>query len=238
MSLSFDIKRFGKLVRHDMRRCASRSNTVGSLQISSVFLVPVLVLSQAATGTTCGAGYRLVMMAADMVAIASQIPMLLYAYVSQKKKRGDIYFAMLPASKLEKYLSIALLSLVLVPLALAVTNVAIDSLLTMVHFPLYHKYLWQSDAINMISLPMLCCSALAFIGPTFGFIYTNAVRNKTWRLILYPLLLIWLVGGMFAALIIKVAETNFPLWIFASAEVVLTALMVFLSWNKMNKLEY
>ena len=106
------------------------------------------------------------------------------------------------------------------------------------HFPLYHKYLWQSDAIDMITLPMLCSSALAFIGPAFGFIYTNAVRSKTWRPILCVLMVLWLVGGMFIGLIIEVVEIDFPLWVIIVAEAALTALMAFLSWNKMNKIGY
>ena len=238
MSLLFDIKRFGKLVRHDVRRCSPRFSTVGSMLIGSVFFVPMMVLSQVMTGTEYGAGYRLLLIMAESMGMATSIPMMLYTYVGRKNKRGDIYFAMLPASKLEKFLSIALLSMVIVPLALTVVNIAIDSLLTTVHFPSYHKYLWQSDAISMITLPMLCCSALAFIGPTFGFIYTNAVRNKAWRLIMCVLLVVWLVGGMFIALIIEVVEIDFPLWVVAGAEAVLTALMAFLGWNKMNKIGY
>ena len=130
MSLSFDIRRFGKLVRHDVCRCSPRFSAVGSMLISSLFFVPVMVLSQIVTGTAYGAGYRLVLIVAESVAMASQIPMLLYTYVTQKKKRGDLYFAMLPASKLEKYLSIVLLSMVIVPLALVGASIVIDSLLT------------------------------------------------------------------------------------------------------------
>jgi len=238
MSLSFDIKRFGKLVRHDVHRCSPRFSIVGQMLISSLLFVPMMVVTQSFVGSTYGSGYRLLLVVTESVAMASQIPLLLYTYVSQKKKRGDIYFAMLPASKLEKYLSIVLLSMVLVPLALTVANIAIDSLLTAVHVPLYHKYLWQSDALDMISLPKLCCSALAFIGPTFGFIYVNAVRNKAWRIIMCLLLLLWMISGMFVALIIEVAEIDIPLWIIIVAEAALAALMAFLGWNKMNRIGY
>ena len=206
--------------------------------VSEVLFVPLMVLSQVWQGSVYGAGYRLTLMVTMSAFMASQTPILLYTYVSRKKKRGDIYFAMLPASKLEKYLSIVMLSMVIVPLALAVGNIGVDSLLTTLHFPMYHKYLWQTDFRGMLSLPMLCCCLLAFIGPTFGFIYTNAVRNKAWRTILYLMLWLWLLGGMLMPLIMQLVEESSLLWIVAGAEAVLTPLMAWLGWNKMNKIGY
>ena len=239
MSQSCDMRRFGKLVWHDVRRLSPRNSAMGSMLLSMLAFVPLMTLFQGMTGTdTYGAGYRLTLMVLMSAIEASMVPMQLYAYVGRKQKRGDIYFAMLPASKLEKYLSIATLSLVLVPLALAVGNVLVDTLLTTVHMPFYHNYLWQTNYASIISLPALCCCALAFIGTTLGFIYANVVRNKVLRAALCFVLWIWLTGGFILPILIGGADINLNLWLIAGIQVPFVALMAVLGWNKMNKIGY
>ena len=239
MSQTFDIKRFGKLVRHDVRRLSPRNSAVGGMLISMLVFVPFMTLIQGVTGTdTYGAGYRLTLMVLMSAVYASIVPMQLYTYVGRKLKRGDIYFAMLPASKLEKYLSIAMLSLVLVPLALAVGNVLVDTLLTAIHMPYYHNYLWQTNYVSILSFPALCCCALAFIGTTLGFIYANVVRNKVLRAASCFVLWIWLTGGFILPILIGGADINLNLWLIAGIQVPFVALMAVLGWNKMNKIGY
>ena len=239
MSQSFDIKRFGKLVWHDVRRLSPRNSALGNMLISMLAFVPLMTLFQGMTGTgTYGAGYRLTLMVIMAAFEASQVPMQLYTNIGRKQKRGDVYFAMLPASKLEKYLSIATLSLVLVPLALAVGNVLIDTLMNAIHMPHYHKYLWQIDYASFLSLPVLCCCALGFIGPTLGFIYANVVRHKGLRAALCFVLWLWMMGGLMLPLFLVAIESNLPLWTIVGVQVPLVALMIWLGWNKMNKIGY
>ncbi|MBP5340798.1 MAG: hypothetical protein J6Y52_00315 [Bacteroidales bacterium] len=237
MNNSFDIHRFGKLVLHDVRRCSPRYGTVGAVMISELTFTPLMVLSQNfLTQDPHGAGYRLSLMVLMSALIASTIPTQLY-FNAGKKKTG-IYFAMLPASKWEKYLSMALLSLVLVPLMLMVANVAIDSLLTAVHAPYYHKYLWQSEALQWIEPAMVCNCALAFIGPTLGFIYANTIQNKTCRNTMSIVLWLWLMGGVFSMMILEITDLAGIGWYIVAAQASLAALMGWLGWNKMNKMSY
>ena len=239
MSQSFDISRFGKLVWHDVQRLSPRNSALGSMMLSMLAFVPLMTLLQGITGTdSYGVGYRLSLMAMMSAFEASQVPMQLYAYVGRKMKRGDIYFAMLPASKLEKYLSIALLSLVMVPLALAVGNVLVDILMTTIHMPYYHGYLWQINYASIFSFPALCCCALAFIGPTMGFIYANVIRNKGLRAALCFVLWLWLLGGLVLPILIVGVDIKLSLWIIVGIQVPFVALMAVLGWNKMNKLGY
>ena len=237
MNNSFDIHRFGKLVWHDVRRCSPRYGTVGAVMISELTFTPLMVLSQNfLTQDPHGAGYRLALMVLMTALIASTIPTQLYSNAG--KKKTGIYFAMLPASKWEKYLSMALLSLVLVPLTLIVANVAIDSLLTAVHAPYYHKYLWQSEALQWIEPAMVCNSALAFIGPTLGFIYVNTIQNKTWRNTMSIVLWLWLMGGVFSMMILEITDLAGIGWYIVAAQALLAALMGWLGWHKMNKMGY
>jgi hypothetical protein len=132
----------------------------------------------------------------------------------------------------------ALLSLVLVPLALMVANVAIDSLLTAVQAPYYHKYLWQSEALQWIEPAMVCNCALAFIGPTLGFIYANTIQNKTWRNTMSIVLWLWLMGGVFSMMVLEMADLADMGWYLVAAQALLAVLMGFLGWNKMKKMNY
>lgn len=237
MSQTFDIKRFGQLVLHDVKRCSPRVGTVGAVLISELTFTPLMVLSQNfLTQDPHGAGYRLMLMVLMSAFLASMMPMQLYPNVG--KKKTGVYFAMLPASKWEKYLSMALLSLVLVPLTLMVANVAIDSLLTAVQAPYYHKYLWQSEALQWIEPAMVCNCALAFIGPTLGFIYANAIQNKTCRNIMSIVLWLWLMGGVFSMMILEMADLAGMGWYIVAAQALLAVLMGFLGWNKMKKMNY
>ena len=171
--------------------------------------------------------------------LASQIPLQFYAGVARKQKRGDIYFAMLPASKCEKYLSIALLSLVLAPFVMIVGNVALDTLLTAVHMPFYHKYMWQSAMWQELNLPLLCNCVAAFVGPTLGIIYANAIRDKYCRRLMCFLVWAWMfVGEFFGYILFNELESEAVLWAIFVAQVLLTVLMGFLGWNKMKKMSY
>ena len=199
---------------------------------------PVMTLFQSVTGEVVGASYRLGMMTLMSVTMASLAPLQLYANIGRQKKRGDIYFAMLPASKWEKYLSILVLSLVIIPFVLMTANFAIDSLLTAIHMPYYHIYLWQAGILDLLSLPVSCNCLLAFIGAPLGYMFANVVRSKGWRTILGIFLWMWMMGFSAATVILGVSDNTTVLWIMAGVQVVFAALMAFLGWNKMNKLGY
>jgi len=59
--------------------------------------------------------------------------------------KEGIYFAMLPASKLEKYLSMVLNCVVIYPLLCLGGAVAMDLLLTLLPIGPYSQWLWQTD---------------------------------------------------------------------------------------------
>ena len=118
MSQTLDIKRFGKMLRHDVRRCSPSYGIMGPMIISLVLFVPLMTLIHSVTETMdVDASYHLTMMTMVTLFDAASLPLQLYANIDKKKRNSGIYYAMLPASKLEKYLSIAVLSLVVVPVA-------------------------------------------------------------------------------------------------------------------------
>ncbi len=60
-------------------------------------------------------------------------------------QKEGIYFAMLPASKLEKYLSMLLFTIVVCPLLCFLGGMVLDYFLTLLPFGPYNKWLWQTD---------------------------------------------------------------------------------------------
>lgn len=242
MSQSFDITRFSKLLRHDVRLCLPRHSAYGSMLLSELAFVPVMTLFQSLTGEVYGevygTSYRLTLMVLMSALLATQAPTQLYANIGRKKKRGDVYFAMLPASKLEKYLSMATLTIVLIPLALLTANFAIDSLLVAVHAPFYDIYLWQAEVVDWLTLPMYCNVLLAFIVTALGFIFANTVSSKGWRALLYFILWLWLMGFTMSPAFLSEAKYAVILWCMVGVQVVFAVLMAWLGWNKMNKMGY
>ena len=238
MSQSFDFTRFSKLLRHDVHLCLPRHSAYGSLLLSELAFVPVLTLFQNLTGAEYGTSYRLCMIVLMSALLATQAPTQIYANIGRKKKRGDIYFAMLPASKLEKYLSIATLTIVLIPLALLTASLAIDCLLTAVHAPFYSIYLWQAEVFDWLTLPMYFNVLLAFIVTAFGFIFANTLSGKGWRALLYFILWLWMMGFAMSPAFLGESKFAVILWCMVGVQVVFAALMALLGWNKMNKLGY
>ena len=239
MNNSFDIKRFGKMLRHDVRRCSPAYGTVWAMMISLLFFTPLMTFIHNATDVFEGgadASYRLAMMSFVTIIFATSLPIQLYANLDKKKRNSGIYFAMLPASKLEKYLSIAILSLVVVPVALMTVNVGIDTLLVAVHAPYYSQYLWQSALVGRLTLPVMGNGLLVFVGATLGFIFANGIKSKGWRNMTSFVLILWLMAG--TTLSVFIDSMANAMWVVVGINALLTVFTAILSWNKMNKMAY
>ncbi len=237
MNSTFDIQRFGKMLRHDVRRFSPSYGVVGPMMISLVLFVPLMTFIDGVTGMMdVDVSYRLAMMTLITLFDAASLPIQLYANIDRKKRNSGIYYAMLPASKLENYLSITILSLVLVPVAVMAVNVALDTILVTVHAPYYSQYLWQSGLMGWLTLPVLGNCLLVFIGATLGFIFANGIKSSGWRNIVSFLLWVWLIGGMIPPVFLD--GIPYAVWIVIAVNALLTALMAIISWNKMKKMAY
>ena len=237
MSQTFDIKRFGQLVRHDVRSCP-RETLYSGLSMALAF-APLMVLSQQLLGNeyTHGTLYRLAMMV-DMVAWwALMIPSQVYPNVG-KKKRG-IYFAMLPATKAEKHAAMATVAMVVAPVVLIAIGLACDVLLTAVHLPGYNKYFWQSGTWHAVTLPMVVGVGLTFVGAVFGSMYANTIRHKSLRYLVYAFIWAWLIVGLVAipiALDGEDAEGFY--WVVIAIDAAVALFFAWLSRRKMDKMSY
>lgn len=129
-------------------------------------------------------------------------------YGECNKGKEGIYFAMLPASKLEKYLSMIIHCVVVVPLLVLGGSMVVDSLLWMLPFGNYsdslffnlsHHPLWSElDYMDKESLQMLYFVTnpllwiIYYLGSVMVFLFANTIfkRNK----FLLTILALWGLG--------------------------------------------
>ena len=155
MSQTFDIKRFGKVLAYDLRRLhprnfrtGERTGNMGINIISFAFMPTVISLVTVLMGDRALAvpvSVRWFILLFSSVMMACLVPEVHYNAVNQKK--GGSYYAMLPASKLEKYLSMLLMTLVICPLLTFCGAFVVDTLMTLLPFHLNEGYLWQTDSL-------------------------------------------------------------------------------------------
>lgn len=236
MSRTFDIRRFGRLVWHDVRSCP-REYLFSGLWVAAAF-APLMVLTQPLFGgDTFGTFYRLTMMVSMIALQGAMVPM--YVYPNAGKKKRGIYFAMLPATKAEKHLSMVFVSMVVTPMVLLAIGLTCDVLFTVVHLPGYHKYFWQAEMWHTIDLQMIVGVVVTFIGAVFANIYANAIQRKGLRYIVYTVAWLWLIGGMIAApalFYVKSAPVIYSVVI--AVEVSMTLLFAWLSRRQLDRMSY
>ena len=237
MSQRFDIKRFVLLVRHDLRSCP-KEFVIGGLWTAIAF-APLMVLTQHFIGHNHIGGtiYRIAMMVSMIAVESMMVPQSVYPNVG-KKKHG-IYFAMLPATKAEKHLSMATIAMVVTPVTLIAVGLAFDMLLTAVHLPGYDKYFWQAEAWHSFDFPMIAGMLVTFIGAVFASIYANAILHKGLRNCVSIMAMLWLVCGMIGAPAFFYVESAPGIyWAVIAVEAAMALLFAWLSRRKMDKLEY
>lgn len=234
MNKSFDIKRFCRLVWHDVRSCPKEYITSG-LSLALTFS-PLMVLSQQLLGNdyTHGTFYRLVLMIGMVTWWALMVPSNVYPNMGNKKR--GIYFAMLPATKAEKHASIATV-MVLVAVVLTAIGLTVDVLLTAVHLPGYTKYFWQSQTFQFIDLPVVVGSVFAFLGPVFGMIWANTLTKNNLRLAMMVLMFLWMIGMLYAPPLFLDDKPQ-AYWIVIAVEVAVTLFLAWLSRWRMDHMTY
>lgn len=146
MNNTFEWNRFCKVVRKDFSNIWQNAGT--SLLIITLLPIAAWLLWWALSGISdeippIAAEMRWCFIAAVVYLAAIVSPARMYRTCNLQKE--GIYFAMLPASKLEKYLSMLLFTIVVCPLMCLVGSIVLDYFLTLLPFGPYHRWLWQTD---------------------------------------------------------------------------------------------
>ena len=145
MNSTFEWTRFGKVVRKDFSNIWQNAGT--SLLIITLLPILAWLLWWALSGIEemppIAPEVRWCFIAGSVFLAAMVSPSRMYRTCNFQKE--GIYFAMLPASKLEKYLSMLLFTIVVCPLLCFFGGMVLDYFLTLLPFGPYNKWLWQTD---------------------------------------------------------------------------------------------
>lgn len=134
MSNTFDFNRFGKVISLDVKRYVSQFGLT-FLILSAMPIV--LWLFSLAFGFTMPCVARVAITSITVWLSAILVPAKAFGHINLQ--REGVSFAMLPASNIEKFLSIAILC-ILTPIAVMACSYGIDSLLTLLPWGGFDKF--------------------------------------------------------------------------------------------------
>lgn len=134
MSNTFDFNRFGKVISLDVKRYVSQFGLT-FLILSAMPIV--LWLFSLAFGFTMPCVARFAITSITVWLSAILVPAKAFGHINLQ--REGVSFAMLPASNIEKFLSIAILC-ILTPIAVMACSYGIDSLLTLLPWGGFDKF--------------------------------------------------------------------------------------------------
>lgn len=140
MNNTFDWQRFCLVVKKDLHNLWPMFGTTMLILAVLPFALWLLILVLKADASM-PPDFRLIMIEGVATIAALMAPSRLYR--TWNLRNEGIYYAMLPASKLEKYCSALLFSLIICPLAVFLGSMALDLFLTLLPFGPWQDWLWQ-----------------------------------------------------------------------------------------------
>lgn len=142
MNNTFDWNRFCKVVNKDFRNLWPTFGTTAIVLASLPFAVWLLALVIDHT-FVISPDWRVMMIMAFAQLGAIMLPSRLYRTMNLRNE--GIYYAMLPASKLEKFLSMLLFTFIVAPVAIYLGSMVLDIILRLMPTGAYHQWLWQGE---------------------------------------------------------------------------------------------
>ena len=130
MKDNFKWSRFGQLLWHDIKNIWPRFG----LTMLCLLLIPValFILTWIFTGRL---GTTTISVRASWIALITLLVVIMAPsrlYKNSNESGSGLYFAMLPASKIEKYISMLLVTMVICPLIFLLSSLVIDTLLWLI----------------------------------------------------------------------------------------------------------
>ncbi len=142
MNNKFDWNRFCKVVNKDFHNLWPMFGTTAIVLATLPFAIWLLALVLN-RNFVIDPNYRVVMLMGFSSLAALMLPSRLYRTMNLRNE--GIYYAMLPASKLEKFLSMLLFTFIVAPVVTYLGSMVIDIILRLMPTGAYHQWLWQGD---------------------------------------------------------------------------------------------
>ena len=138
-----DWNRFCKVVAKDFRNMWPMFGTTMIILAALPFAVWLMMYVFGGGDAHMPADLRLIMI--ECVAYIAAIMAPSRMYRTWNLRNEGIYYAMLPASKAEKFCSALLFSLIVCPLAVYLGSLVLDVFLTVVPFGPWQEWIWQGE---------------------------------------------------------------------------------------------
>lgn len=138
-----DWNRFCKVVAKDFRNMWPMFGTTMIILAALPFAVWLMMYVFGGSDAHMPADLRLIMIEAVAYIAAIMAPSRMYR--TWNLRNEGIYYAMLPASKAEKFCSALLFSLIVCPLAVYLGSLVLDVFLTVVSFGPWQEWIWQGE---------------------------------------------------------------------------------------------
>lgn len=153
MNNTFDWNRFGKVLKKDLHNLWPMFGTTMIILAALPFTIWLLALV-INHEFTIGPDWRVIMIMMVSGLAALMLPSRLYRTMNLRNE--GIYYAMLPASKLEKFISMLLFTFIVAPVAVYLGSMLIDIILTLLPAGPYRQWLWQGilgfPVINVVNI--------------------------------------------------------------------------------------
>lgn len=205
MSNTFDFNRFGRLVKYDfnnMIHTGLQFMLMGAEGIAGLWILSIVF------GTALPVALRFFTICALTYLALIMNTSFLYGKVNLPKR--GIPFAMLPASKCEKYWSMMLYTLIVVPVCCFAGGFVIDTLLALLPIGGFEHTIWHDtpsldgifDMDNAEVTGALATFILVFISSFLNnhaqFFFTNTIFNR--HKILLTFLVLWGIGVIISSI--------------------------------------
>ena len=283
MNNKFEWNRFCKVVNKDFRNMWPMFGTTMIILAVLPFAV-WLFMTVLGVDVPLDPAFRLMMIQGVAYIAAMMAPSRMYR--TWNLRNEGIYYAMLPATKLEKYISALLFSLVVCPLAVYLGSFVLDMFLTALPFGAWEDWLWESKVgfpfildLGTILSEMAASDYgaeafrvmyfgtlynvncwLGYIGTVLMFVFTATLFKK--HKVLQTILWLYVINFVLSIVLIPVFMVIFNSsdfmdwtydlmtnmsgqqianWFFGITNgfnLLLTALFVWLSWRRLNRMAY
>ncbi len=242
MQSTFNLRRFSRLVRHDLQLLDPRYSVQGASMLSAVLFPVMMVVMQTLLGYESNAGspfYRLLLAVGFPLFWGLKLPASIF-FRADKKNRG-LYFALLPASKCEKYWSMFIVSLVVVPTVLTLGSLLLDTLLALFRIGPWQQFAWQIEPMHRPITPWIPRNAVAMLLSVMAAaIWAGTFRNKVASAAVWIAILAWSVFSSLGLLLLwgEMGMGDTALAAFFVAQFLLFALMAFVGRRRLDRLAY
>ena len=165
------------------------------------------------------------------------------------KGRGN-YFALLPASITEKYLSMFMYCSIAVPVVVVFGTLLLDTLLTLLPFGPYKAYFWQcynywfmGDWLIwaiLVPIALLLLTSAVFMFTNTVFKRAKFIKTMLWLMLVGFVLMIVMVlsADWWINWVSKFDEEIFTVIVFVVFPLILASVFQFLTYRRLKKMQY